>query len=183
MRLSSAFDAASGKVLPEFAPNLHGARGEGVWEQFIDSNGTLWLGGDINQSIAGNGSAQKTVGFVRYEARDITAPAVTSNLAVTSDGTTDVLTWAPVSGARYQILRNNRVIATTDAATYSVDSSPTARYFVRTVDSAGNYSASTPVASATRAAAPQPPTPEEPAAEEPAPDQQVPEEPALHLQG
>lgn len=164
IRLSAAFDAETGRVIGEFAPNLRGPRGDGVWEQFVDSTGTLWLGGDINRSQGAN-VMQQTVGFARYAPRDVTAPAAPPrSLAVTTDGATDVLTW-PAAGRNvtYQVLRNNRVIATTTDTTYSVAHTDKARYFVRSADAAGNYSASTPVAVAQQAQ--QPVAPAEPTAE------------------
>ncbi|MGV3017415.1 fibrinogen-like YCDxxxxGGGW domain-containing protein [Rothia sp. 88186D007BW] len=161
IRLSAAFDAETGHVLGEFAPNLSGARGDGVWEQFVDSTGTLWVGGDINRSQGAYGT-QQTVGFARFTQRDVTAPAAPHSLTVRTDGATDVLTWSAASGkATYQVLRNNRVIATTNSTTYSVAHTDGARYFVRSADAASNFSASTPVALAQQAQ--QPLAPVEPA--------------------
>ncbi|WP_237222798.1 fibrinogen-like YCDxxxxGGGW domain-containing protein [Rothia nasimurium] len=163
IRLSAAFDAETGRVIGEFAPNLRGPRGDGVWEQFVDSTGTLWLGGDINRSQGANGM-QQTVGFARFAPRDVTAPAAPRSLAVSTDGTTDVLTW-PSAGRNvtYQVLRDNRVIATTTDTTYSVAHTDDARYFVRSADAAGNFSASTPVAVAQKTE--QPVAPVEPTAQ------------------
>ncbi|MDY3048274.1 MAG: fibrinogen-like YCDxxxxGGGW domain-containing protein [Rothia sp. (in: high G+C Gram-positive bacteria)] len=154
IRLSAAFDAQSGRVLGEFAPNIRGPRGDGVWEQFVDSTGTLWLGGDINRSMGASGM-QNTVGFAKFAARDITPPATPSNLKVTTDSSTDQLTWSSAGkGVTYQILRNNRVIASTTELTYSVAHQDGARYFVRSADAAGNYSASTAAVQPVQAAAP-----------------------------
>ncbi|QNV40004.1 fibrinogen [Rothia amarae] len=69
IKLVGAWDITTGKYIPDFAPNLKGASGNGVWESFVDSRGNLWVGGDINQSLGVNGP-QKTVGFARFEAQN-----------------------------------------------------------------------------------------------------------------
>lgn len=168
IRLISAFDAQTGEILPQFNPKLQGQRGHGIWASFTDSTGTLWVGGDITRSLGYNG-VQQTIGFARYAPADSTAPATASNLSVTTDGTTDTLSWTGVSerGVTYQILRDNRVIASTADTSYKLPTTEDARYFVRVSDAAGNVSASTPVAVAAK---PQP-TPEptvEPTTEAPA---------------
>ncbi|MFC6353319.1 fibrinogen-like YCDxxxxGGGW domain-containing protein [Rothia nasimurium] len=147
IRLISAFDAQTGEILPQFNPSLQGAKGHGVWASFTDSTGTLWVGGDITRSLGYNG-VQQTVGFARYAPLDSSPPGSASNLAVTSDGQTDTLTWTGVSekGVTYQILRDNRVIASTSETSYKLPTTEEARYFVRVADAAGNLSASTPVA-------------------------------------
>lgn len=145
MRLVSAFDATTGAVQPEFNPQIRGASGNGIWESFVDTKGTLWVGGDINSSVGANG-AQKTVGFARFNARDIVAPAVPTGLKVASADGLDKLTWNAVGNAKYQILRDNKVIATTDKPSYEAQHVDNARYFVRTVDAEDNFSATTPAA-------------------------------------
>ncbi|MFW0110898.1 fibrinogen-like YCDxxxxGGGW domain-containing protein [Rothia sp. CCM 9416] len=160
IRLIAAFDAQSGHLLPEFAPDLAGARGYGVWASFLDSTGVLWVGGDITRSRGANGT-QATVGFARFTPQDVTAAAAPSNLQVTSDGTNDQLTWDSNTAGRtdYQVLRNDRVIATvTQGTSYSVAHTDDARYFVRSVDNVGNYSETTPVALAEVKAPPAEPT-------------------------
>lgn len=151
IRLISAFDAQTGEILPQFNPSLQGQRGHGIWASFTDSTGTLWVGGDITRSLGYNG-VQQTVGFARYAPADSTAPATASNLSVTTDGTTDTLSWTGVSerGVTYQILRDNRVIASTADTSYKLPTTEDARYFVRVSDAAGNVSASTPVAVAAK---------------------------------
>lgn len=145
VRLTAAFDANTGEILPEFAPIMRGASGDGVWAQFVDSTGTLWVGGDINSSLGAYG-VQKTVGFARFTQRYVNAPAVPGNLEVTSDGVNDQLTWSKVNGRNvsYQILRDNRVIATTTGTTLTLPAEKGARYFVRSVDHFDNYSATLP---------------------------------------
>ncbi|MEX3611250.1 fibrinogen-like YCDxxxxGGGW domain-containing protein [Rothia sp. LK2588] len=182
IRLLAAIDDQTGKVIPEFEPNISGQKGYGVWESFKDSQGVLWVGGDIVRSLGSNG-VQNTVGFARFTPADVTPAAAPRDLKVTSDGTRDTLTWTPGTAGKtaFEILRDDRVIATVPAGTttYSVDHTDGARYFVRSVDSAGNYSATAPVATAVvdpNAPAPQEPTPapNEPTPAEPAPAEPTP---------
>ena len=169
IKLVAAFDKDSGKMLPEFSPAIKGDHGFGIWESFVDSTGTLWVGGDIHRSLGVHGT-QDTVGFARFEARDVTPPATPQNLKVELKDDKDVLTWDSVQdtgSVRYQILRDDRVIASTSDTKFEIDHTDNARYFVRAVDSSDNYSASTPV----QVAPVRPtPTPTETAAETPTAD-------------
>lgn len=180
IRLVAAFDKDSGKTLPEFAPTLKGKSGHGIWESFVDSNGVLWVGGDLNRSLGENGVQQESVGFVRYAPRDVTPPPAPSNLTVTQSGDNDQLNWSASgeAGARYHVLRNDRVIATVNGTSYRVKHTDNARYFVRAADANGNYSASTSVAvSGKKAEQPKQENPKQenpqPQPENPATDDQV----------
>ncbi|WP_346845852.1 fibrinogen-like YCDxxxxGGGW domain-containing protein [uncultured Rothia sp.] len=151
IRLLGAWDPTTGKYLPQFNPQLSGKSGNGVWASFTDSTGVLWAGGDINRSMGVGGYAQATVGFARFAPNDSAAPSTPNNLtAETKDGK-DQLNWSssPDGDVTYQIIRNNKVIASTTDTTFAVTHQDGARYFVRATDAAGNISASTPVVQAT----------------------------------
>ncbi|GAA1746365.1 hypothetical protein GCM10009794_09530 [Rothia terrae] len=159
IRLTGAFDAQTGNVIPEFNPNVSGKSGFGIWANFVDSTGTLWVGGDINKSLGANG-VQPTVGFARFSPRDVTAPGTPANLQVTTENDTDKLSWgASAKGSTYQILRGDRVIGTSTTTSFEVPHVNGGRYFVRAVDQAGNYSATTAVAVAPTIAPDQDPVP------------------------
>ncbi|MEU7993487.1 fibrinogen-like YCDxxxxGGGW domain-containing protein [Rothia amarae] len=160
IRLTAAFDEETGEVLSDFNPQISGKRGHGIWEQFVDSTGTLWVGGDINSSLGQKGT-QKTVGFARFAPRDIVAPPTPTNLQVKTTNGKDRLTWSGVNdaGTVYQVLKNDRVIATVRSTQFELEHEDGARYFVRAMDAAGNYSASTPVATAAKSEPTAQPTP------------------------
>ena len=151
MNLLGAWDAESGTYLHEFSPILSARQGYGVWALFTDSNGTLWAGGDISRSVRANEVAQWSGGYVRFRARDIEPPTTPGGFTSTTPTTTATLTWAASTDDRgpitYEVLREDRVIATTTATartlTVPVGTEAT-RYFVRATDAAGNRSPSTP---------------------------------------
>ena len=153
-------DRETGEVLSDFNPQISGKSGHGIWEQFVDSTGTLWVGGDINSSLGQKGK-QKTVGFARFTPRDIVAPPTPTNLQVKTTNGKDRLTWSDVNdaGTVYQVLKNDRVIATVRSTQFELEHEDGARYFVRAMDAAGNYSASTPVATAAKSEPTAQPTP------------------------
>lgn len=69
MNLVMAMDANTGKVIPDFNPQMKGTKGQGVWAAFTDSTGKLWVGGDIATTVTKGGYAQKSGGFARYAPR------------------------------------------------------------------------------------------------------------------
>jgi hypothetical protein len=146
--LVGAWDAVSGKYLTEFAPQWKSRRGFGVWALKVADDGTLWAGGSLTSAVRENGSNQWVGGFARFDERPHTAPDRPSNLSVDlADGTATV-SWArgSTSGASYEVLRNDRVVAITDEASADVpDSDADDRFFVRAADGNGNRSASTSV--------------------------------------
>ncbi|GAB3406172.1 hypothetical protein GCM10027515_20430 [Schumannella luteola] len=146
-----AWDAATGRYLDAFNPSVNQAEGAGGWALFVDSTGTLWAGGDYTYSETAPTKRQWSGGFVRFPLRDSTAPTTPTSLSVTSAGSQVALSWggsADASGAvTYQVLRNDRVVATTTTNTITLPDAPAAtKYFVRAADAAGNISASTPAA-------------------------------------
>jgi trimeric autotransporter adhesin len=146
-----AWDAASGKYVPDYNPMLKGRKGWGVWASFRDSAGVLWAGGDIESSLRSNQVNQWSGGFARFATSDSTAPTTPTNPVVTPiDATTAQLTWSASTDDRavtgYEVLLNNKVVATTTSRSYQAPvTTTTSRYFVRAVDAAGNRSKSTAV--------------------------------------
>jgi trimeric autotransporter adhesin len=147
----AAWDAATGQVLQEFSPVIIARAGYGPWASFIDSRGTLWVGGDLDMTDMANGVSQWSGGFARFPLRDSTAPTTPTGFASSAaDPTVTRLSWNASTDAAgaptYEILRNTKVVATTSGLSIDLPALPTAqRYFVRAADAAGNRSASTPV--------------------------------------
>lgn len=142
-----AWDAETGDFIPEFNPVINSDKGAGSWSSLVDTNGTLWTGGDYKSVRTGQNSASWAGGFVRFAAIDTAAPAAPSAPVVVPQGTDQLqVTWPAVSGAaRYEVLRDDRVVAVTEGTTATVDTAGGDRYFVRAVDAAGNRSASSTV--------------------------------------
>jgi hypothetical protein len=150
-RWVSAFDARTREHLRDFVIEANSAEGEGAWELFVDSAGCLWIGGDF---IGGSVIASRrnyAAGFMRTCPVDAVAPSTPTGLRVASTRRSRTLTWRPASDDRggpvtYEVLRHDRVVARTFATTWTdVNVSAPGRYFVRTVDAAGNRSATTAV--------------------------------------
>lgn len=146
---TGAWDAETGEVLPEFNPKMTARRGSGPWATFTDSLGNVWLGGDMNQAEQANGAMGWVGGFVRYAPRDTAAPGTPGDArvdAIDADSTT--IAWNGSNGApaRYEILLEDRVVATTTQTSFTMPTPENpVRVFVRAIDAAGNRSASTPV--------------------------------------
>jgi hypothetical protein len=149
-----AVDAATGKLLNQFQPEMHSANTEGVWELFADSKGCLWFGGDENQGALINGVRQWLGSFGRFCPPDQVAPTPPTGVSVsprTAGG--NQITWSGgtdnVAGnLSYEVLRNDRVISPVLFNTFVYNDTAGQlgdRYFVRTVDAAGNRSATTSV--------------------------------------
>jgi hypothetical protein len=131
--------------LTDFEPQwAMASSGEGVWAVAFDSHSCVWAAGDMVRGAFKNGAFDWLGGFARFCPRDITAPTKPTNFK--HQGST--LTWTPStdnSGAApsYEIIRNDRVIATTLMHSFTAPGS--GRYFVRAIDTTGNRSASTAV--------------------------------------
>jgi hypothetical protein len=127
---------------------LKGAHGEGVWAIDKDSRGCVWVGGDLNKgAYSGNAATDWLGGFARFCPEDTTPPTTPSNFSATLNGTSVDLKWGASTDATgtvsYDVYRNDRVIATTYATSFSdTDVTGSARYTVRATDIRGNRSAS-----------------------------------------
>ncbi|MEO3782540.1 fibrinogen-like YCDxxxxGGGW domain-containing protein [Actinocorallia sp. B10E7] len=151
-----AWNASTGEFLPNFTPSFDTRAGIGPWELVEDANGCLWFGGDFNRGSwdSGAGAYQWMGGFGRLCGKDGTAPAAPTNLRIgAQDATTVRLQWDGTpndTSVKYELLKDGRVIATSLAGwsyTDALDGVPH-RYVVRSMDAAGNRSASTPVLTA-----------------------------------
>ena len=143
----SAYDASTFDRVTDFDPNWgFASTGEGPWEIEFDSFGCLWSGGDITKGGYRNGTYDWLGGFARFCPRDSTAPLTPTNFRKISNSTTTVVKWNAAtddsnSAPRYEVLLEDRVIATVSGLTYTV--TVPGRYFVRAIDAGTNRSAST----------------------------------------
>lgn len=155
VNLMGAWDAASGDYIPDWSPTVQARAGYGAWGTFVDSTGVFWTGGDFSRSVRTGTTAQWSGGYIRFAPRDATAPTTPGAITVTPGGTTVgspvTLSWGAATDTGgsvvYEVLRGNRVIATTSGTSYtaSVPEADTS-YFVRARDTTGNRSASTAAA-------------------------------------
>lgn len=147
-----AYDATTEDTIPSFVPTMTSRLGSGVWAIQSDSNGRVWAGGDLVTAKTKSSASQWSGGFARFSLNDSTPPTSPSNLSVQSTtSSTATLGWSGSTDAgpiTYQILRDNRVIATTTARTATVPLGGNNRFFVRAADNSGNVSPSTRVTTA-----------------------------------
>ena len=140
------WDEATGRQLGWTPYRLSSQRSSGGWALEMADDGALWAGGDFNFSYTSITAGQWSGGFVRMAPRNATAPAVPENLRA-SDGNSQQVTleWSSVPGAvSYDILRDDRPIASTTSNTVTVPLGGNNRFFVRAVASDGLRGASTP---------------------------------------
>lgn len=145
---SGAWSASTGERIPSFNGDFDTNRGAGSWALFVDSTGTLWQGGDWTYSTLPGYVRQWSGGFIRHAQRDTTAPTTPTGLTASTTATDVSLSWKPSTDDRgvtaYQVLRNDRVVATVTGTTAKLPAAPAdTLYFVRAVDARGNASAST----------------------------------------
>lgn len=147
-----AWDAATGKQIPQFLPTFDTRLGSGVWGIETDSLGNLWVGGDITTATTTSGAGRGAGGFLRFAPTDVTPPPTPGNVRVSAQTADEVtLAWQTVSdpsgGVRYQVLRDERVVGftTANAGSLTVPKGGNNRFFVRVTDGAGNVSASSAV--------------------------------------
>jgi hypothetical protein len=145
-----AWDAKTGAYRPGFNIWANTTHGQGLWGAFKDSTGTVWMLGDFSQVRQPDGSFEWAGGFMRFAPRDTVPPSTPGNLAAAPAAGGIQLSWSGSTDDRgkehYEVLADDRVIASTDATSVLVpDPGGAHRYVVRAVDAAGNRSASTPV--------------------------------------
>ena len=142
-----AWDAATGESLKWTPFELSSLRKTGAWALTTDNYGNLWVGGDFTLSHTDATRTQWNGGFARYDNRDNVAPEAPSLLrSSASNDSTVTLAWEGVADAvSYEILRDDRPIATSETTSVEVPRGGEDRYFVRAVDAEGNRSATTAV--------------------------------------
>lgn len=144
-----AWDTTTGQLIPAFVPSMRTRLGSGVWALAVDSAGRLWAGGDIRSATTQSASGAWAGGFARFARTDAIAPTTPSAVEVVGEtATTLTLRWEASTDAdgpvSYQVLRDDRTVATTAQRTLKVPKGGRNRFFVRAVDGAGNISASSP---------------------------------------
>lgn len=142
-----AWDAATGENVQWTPFELFSRRKTGAWALTTDNYGNLWVGGDFTLSHIDQTRTQWNGGFARFDNRDNDAPSTPSYVRSSSaTASTVTLAWEGVSDAvSYEILRDDRPIATTDSTSVEVPRGGENRFFVRAVDAAGNRSATSSV--------------------------------------
>ena len=142
-----AWDAATGESLKWTPFELSSLRKTGAWALTTDNYGNLWVGGDFTLSHTDATRTQWNGGFARYDNRDNVAPEAPSLLrSSASNDSTVTLAWEGVADAvSYEILRDDRPIATSETTSVEVPRGGEDRYFVRAVDAERNRSAITAV--------------------------------------
>ena len=143
-----AWNATTGDYVADFSPEMRARSGMGVWAIQVADDGTVWAGGSLISSVTTTGANQWVGGFVRYGMRPTATPATPTDLKATLDGTDATVSWgaSTTSGVSYEVLRNDRVVATTSTRSAVLPgSTANDRLFVRAVDARGNRSASTAV--------------------------------------
>ncbi len=146
--LLGAWDNATGAFISTFAPQWKSRGGYGAWASFVAKDGTLWAGGSFETSVKDGGGNQFSGGFVRFAQQPSTAPAAPKDAKATVTGSEATVSWSAssTSGVTYEVLRNDRVVATTTSTSATVPGSDVNdRFFVRATDGQGNWSASTSV--------------------------------------
>mgnify|MGYP001739812732 CR=1 FL=1 len=139
------WDQATGRQIGWTPYRLSSLRSTGAWALEMGDDGALWAGGDFNFSYTSKTDGQWSGGWVRMPARSATAPAVPANLRAADGNAKEVtLKWSSMPGAEsYDILRDDRTIATTTSTSITVPLGGNNRFFVRAVASDGLRGAST----------------------------------------
>lgn len=146
-----AFDAVTGELIPDFYPSALDTRsGMGGWALEGDQYGCLWFGGDFKRGSYQPSGYQWLGGFGKFCQQDASAPSAPTGLTGTTSAQGHELSWGAAtddSGAlRYEVLRDDRVIATVNGRSYIDVGAPVpSNYWVRAIDYSGNRSVSTPL--------------------------------------
>ena len=134
-----------------YPSSLKGAAGEGVWSVDQAQDGCLWVGGDlVRGAYSGNAATDYLGGFARFCPLDTTVPTKPGALTIQSTGVSRKLTWGASTDAgggavTYDVIKNNKVIATVGGTTFTDPTGAAgSKYTVRAVDARGNRSASPP---------------------------------------
>lgn len=146
-----AVDLENRTFVPTWTPSVGVNNGEGAWELFVDSDSCMWAGGDFKRGSSTSNGYLYAQGFTKFCPVDHTAPTTPATASATPAVSGVSLAWGAstdsAGGVRYEVLRNDRPIATgltgrtfTDPTGTSTD-----RYFIRSIDGSGNRSATTPV--------------------------------------
>jgi len=147
-----AFDATTFEYDRSFVPGLRSAYSEGAWALHTDADGCVWFGGDFLGGPYVNGQRQYLEGFSKFCPRDVTAPSTPgAAVATIRPGGGVTVSWdhstddAP-GYIGYEILRDDRVVSPLVYGTSYTDPGGAVgdAFFVRSVDRAGNRSATTP---------------------------------------
>jgi hypothetical protein len=152
MRYVAAFDVATGRDIPDYLPWISTRAARGPWALTVDSDGCLWVGGDLTNTKRATDSAwQSSGGFARFCRADSTAPTVPSGTTTTknADGTVKVSWTGSTDNAsgtiKYTVFRDNLAVATVTGWSVTLPAvTGTSTYAVRAFDKAGNTSATTP---------------------------------------
>jgi hypothetical protein len=149
INLVGQWDATTWQYDTSWYPaSLKGERGEGVWAIDQDHNGCLWVGGDLNRGgWSGNAANDWLGGFARFCREDSTPPSAPTALRSQPSGRGVELSWGASTDdsgtVAYDVYRDDRVIATTWARSYTDPVVNGAhRYTVRAADARDNRSAS-----------------------------------------
>ena len=96
--------------------------GQGAWALKVATDGTLWAGGAMTSAVRENGANQWVGGFVRFAVRPHTAPATPTNLTRRRVDGANAVDWSAsaTSGVKYEVLRNDRVVATVTGTTATI---------------------------------------------------------------
>lgn len=142
-----AWDNATGLYAPDFTPRFMSRSGRGAWALEVADDETLWAGGTFTSALRENGANQWVGGFARFAVRPHTAPPRPTAPSAELNGDVATVSWTRgSSGVTHEVIRNDRVVATTTGTSADVpDSEAGDRFFVRASDGRGNRSASTSV--------------------------------------